>query len=104
MARATWKHHEKHGTLTSRADLPDSVYAFPEQRKEPLTDAKHVRSALARFDQVKGVTDAERDLAFANLKKAAKYYDVDVSEAEWDELGRRPARKKRPATKRTARK
>ncbi len=88
MPRATWKPHEKHGDLTERGDLPDSVYAFPKKRKEPLTDAKHVRNAIARFDQVRGVSDEERDLAFANIKKAAKHYDVDVSEDQWGELGR----------------
>jgi hypothetical protein len=67
------------------------VYAFPNQRKEPMTDASHVRNAIARFDQVDGVTDADRDLAFANIKKAAKHYDVDLSESSWKELGSRPS-------------
>jgi hypothetical protein len=89
--RATWKPHEKHGDLTKRSDLPASVYAFPNQRKEPMTDASHVRNAIVRFDQVDGVTDADRDLAFANIKKAAKHYDVDLSESNWEELGRRPS-------------
>jgi len=70
--------------------LPDSAFAFPEQRKEPLTDAKHVRNAVARFDQVHGVNDKDRDLAFANLAKAAKHYDVELSESSWHELGRTP--------------
>ena len=48
---ATWKPHERHGDLTERSDLPDSVFAFPKQRKEPMTDASHVRNAIARFDQ-----------------------------------------------------
>ena len=48
----TWKPHEEHGDLTTRSNLPDTVFAFPRQRKEPLTDAKHVRNAVARFDQV----------------------------------------------------
>ena len=52
---ATWRPHEKHGDLTERSDLPDSVFAFPKQRKEPLTDASHVRNAIARFDQTIGV-------------------------------------------------
>ena len=77
--RATWKPHEKHGHLTTQSDLPDSVYAFPKQRKEPLTDARHVRNAIARFDQVEGVTKAERDLALANIRKAAKYYDIELT-------------------------
>ena len=70
MPEATWKPHEKHGQLTTQSDLPDSVYAFPKQRKEPLTDAQHVRNAVARFDQVIDVSDADRALAFANIEKA----------------------------------
>jgi hypothetical protein len=68
MPEATWKPHEKHGRLTMQSDLPDSVYAFPKQRKEPLTDAQHVRNAVARFDQVIDVSDADRALAFANIE------------------------------------
>ena len=69
--QATWMPHEEHGRLSARSDLPDTVYAFPNQRKEPLTDAQHVRNAVARFDQVTGVSDADRALAFANIEKAA---------------------------------
>jgi Family of unknown function (DUF6582) len=87
----TWKPHEKHGELTERSDLPDSVFAFPKQRKEPMTDASHVRNAIARFDQTVGVSDEERKLAFANIKKAAKHYGIDMSESDWHELGRRPS-------------
>jgi hypothetical protein len=90
MARATWKPHEKHGELTERGDLPNSVFAYPKERKEPMTDASHVRNAIARFDQVEGVPDSERELAFANIKKAAKHYGVDLSESDWHELGRKP--------------
>ena len=63
----TWKPHEAKGKLDTheRNDLPDSVYAFPKQRKEPLTDAGHVRNAVARFDQVEDVSSADRDLAGA---------------------------------------
>ena len=89
--RATWKPHEKHGRLTRQSDLPDSVFAFPKGRKEPLTDASHVRNAIARFDQVRGVSDADREFAFANIKKAAKHYGVEMSEKDWTELGRRPS-------------
>ena len=89
--RATWKSHEKHGELTERSDLPDSVFAFPKQRKEPMTDASHVRNAIARFDQTTDVSDEDRELAFANIKKAAEHYGVDLSEKDWKELGRRPS-------------
>ena len=92
MAKTTWKPDTRHGDLSSKEknDLPDSVFAFPKQRKEPITDASHVRNALARFDQVKGVSDEDRDLAFANIKKAAEHYKVDVSENSWHDLGKKP--------------
>src|SRR5580700_2643408 len=89
--RATWKPHTKHGDLTERADLPDSVFAYPKKRKEPMTDASHVRNAIARFDQVIGVTAAERELAFANIKKAAAHYKVDMTESSSADLGTRPS-------------
>ena len=98
--RATWKPHTKHGQLTERSDLPDTVFAFPKQRKEPLTDARHVRNAVARFDQVIDVPEADRALAFANIEKAATHYDVDLSETNWHELGVHPQRHR----KETARK
>jgi Family of unknown function (DUF6582) len=90
--KTTWKPHERHGELATadRDELPDSVYAFPDKRKEPLTDADHVRNALARFDQVKGVSDTERDQAFANIRAAARHYGVDVAEDDWHQLGKRP--------------
>lgn len=91
---ATWRPHEKHGQLTTQSDLPDSVYAFPKERKEPLTDAQHVRNAVARFDQVIGVTDEERELAFKNIEKAAGYYGVNLSETSWHDLGKHPQAKK----------
>ena len=73
-----------------RDDLSKGSFAFPKQRKEPLTDASHVRSALARFDQVDDVSDSDRDIAFRNIKKAAKHYGIDVQENSWRELGKKP--------------
>ena len=32
-----------------RDKLPPDAFAFPATRKEPLIDAQHVRSAIARF-------------------------------------------------------
>ena len=95
MPEATWKPHEKHGRLTMQSDLPDSVYAFPKQRKEPLTDAQHVRNAVARFDQVIDVSDVDRALAFANIEKAANYYDVNLAETSWHDLGIHPQKNRR---------
>jgi len=88
--KTTWEPHTKHGELTSESELPDTVFAFPTQRKEPLTDAEHVRNAVARFDQVIDVSDAERALAFANIQKAADYYGVHLSESDRHELGIHP--------------
>jgi len=95
--QTTWKPHEAHGTLTAQSDLPDTVFAFPNQRKEPLTDASHVRNAVARFDQVIDVSDDDRALAFANIEKAAKYYNVDFRETSWRELGAHPQRRRKAA-------
>jgi hypothetical protein len=88
--QATWAPFERRGTLTRRSDLPDSVFAFPRQRKEPMTDRTHVRAAIARFDQVIGVSDEDRVLAFANIQAAAQYYGVALSAADWTELGSEP--------------
>jgi hypothetical protein len=78
------------GTLDAaeRNELPDSAYAFPAQRKEPLTSASHVRSALSRFDQVQDVTDADRALAFENIRRAASHFGVDMTEHSWHDLMR----------------
>jgi hypothetical protein len=92
--KATWRKPSlrRHGELdtSDREKLPSSAFAFPKERKEPLTDANHVRNALARFDQVEGVSDEDRELAFANIKKAAKEFGVEVEEGSWRDLGRRP--------------
>ncbi len=100
--RATWKPHTKHGDLTGRADLPDSVFAYPKKRKEPMTDASHVRNAIARFDQVIDVSDAERAQAFENIKSAAHHYVVEMSESEWEELGRTPKTGRTAADRRSS--
>jgi hypothetical protein len=86
--KTTWKAPDRpiHGDLTTRSDLPDEIFAFPEKRKEPLTDADHVINALARFDQVQDVTDPERDQAWANILKAAKHFEVDVEATDWRQL------------------
>ena len=86
----TWEPDEEHRHLTTRSNLPETVFAFPKQRKEPLTDAQHVRNAIARFDQVLDVSDEDRALAFVNIEKAAKYYGVNLSETNWHELGIHP--------------
>ncbi|MFY1670519.1 DUF6582 domain-containing protein [Plantactinospora sp. WMMB334] len=90
--KITWKPVDQHGAISSKQsrELPDSAFAFPGKRKEPLTDASHVRNALARFDQTHDVSDAERDQAFANIMAAARHYDIEVAESDWRQLGKRP--------------
>jgi cell division protein FtsX len=93
MAEATWKPSQsKHGKLdaASTKALPDSAFAFSKKRKEPMTDASHVRNAIARFDQVEDVTDEDREEAFANIRKAAKHYGIEMHETSWHELGSQP--------------
>ena len=75
-------------TTAQKNDLPDSAFAFPEQRKEPLTDAKHVRNAVARFDQVEGVSNAERDRAWRRIRAAARKYDVEIEARGWRQLSK----------------
>jgi hypothetical protein len=78
---------ESPGLSTAEQDrLDDSDFAFPKQRKEPLVDASHVRNAVARFDQVEGVSDADRDEAWRRIRSAARNYDVEVSADNWRDL------------------
>lgn len=69
-----------------RNRLGGGEYAFPKERKEPLENASHVRNAVARFNQVKGVSDAERDEAWDRIQAAAKKFGVHVEERSWREL------------------
>ena len=52
----------------------DEAFAFPDERKEPLVDAEHVRNAIARFNQVQDVTDADRDRAWKRILAAADVF------------------------------
>ncbi len=72
-----------------RNKLDEDEFAFPKERKEPLNNASHVRNAIARFDQVEGVSDSERDDAWKRIKKAADKYGVEVHEKSWHEHGKK---------------
>ena len=85
---------------------PTRPYAFPDEQKEPLDDAAHVRNAVARFRQVKGVTDAERDAAWVRIQAAAERFGVSLQARDWRELKRPKAasidgRRRRPAAPRS---
>jgi len=65
-------------TKQERDKLDDAQFAYPTQRKEPLENANHVRNAIARFNQVEGVSEAERDTAWERIQAAAKKFDVNI--------------------------
>jgi hypothetical protein len=71
-----------------RDDLKSGAFAFPKERKEPLENASHVRNAVARFNQVKDVSDEERDAAWKRIEAAAKKHGVELKEKSWREIGK----------------
>ena len=75
-----------------REKLAESNFAFPKERKEPLDDARHVQEAVARFDQVKDVSNKERDEAWRRIQQAAKKFGVELQEQDWRELFKRSGR------------
>jgi hypothetical protein len=80
---------EKRSTVLSARQkdrMAAGTFAFPKERKEPLNDAHHVRNAIARFDQVEGVTESERDAAWRRIRAAARKYGVEVQAKGWRSL------------------
>jgi len=77
--------------------LPAEKFAFVKKRKEPITDARHVRNAIARFDQVEGVSDAERDAAWKRIRAAARKFGIEIEARGWRSLmrGGKTGRKRR---------
>jgi hypothetical protein len=66
--------------------MPAQTFAFPKERKEPLSDARHVRNAIARFDQVEGVSQSEREAAWRRIRAAARKYGVEIKVRGWRAL------------------
>ncbi len=64
-------------TTVTRDRITAKKFAFPKQRKEPLENATHVRNAVARFNQVKGATEAER-------RQLGSAYRLLQSDTEWN--------------------
>jgi hypothetical protein len=77
-----------------RKKIPAKEFAFPKEEKEPLENAAHVRNAIARFNQVKGVSEAEKDAAWKRIKAAAKKLGVEMEESSRGELKPSPAKTK----------
>ena len=89
MASTKQKHGSKgsHGLSTRQRDrMSTEKFAFPKERKEPLNDARHVRNAVARFDQVEGVSEKERDAAWRRIRSAARKYGVHIEARGWRQL------------------
>lgn len=74
---------------STREHISNVDFAFPKERKEPIHDAAHVRNAVARFNQVEGVSDSERDAAWKRIKAAAKKHNVEITEKDWREIGQK---------------
>ncbi|MBW6468611.1 MAG: hypothetical protein K0B85_05580 [Coriobacteriia bacterium] len=90
----TWRPRDTHGKLSEAKEraLPDSAFAFPKQRKGPLTGAAYVRDAINGFKEFDDVSDEDRDLAFRNIRKAAQHYNVEMTETDWRQLGTRQSK------------
>jgi hypothetical protein len=73
-------------SAAERDALPDSAFAFPKQRKEPIPDRGHVLAAIRLFMHVEDVTEKERDEAWKRIKAAAKRFGVDMEHEDWREL------------------
>ncbi len=73
-------------SAAERDALPDSAFAFPKKRKEPIPDRGHVISAIRLFMQVEDVTEKERDEAWKRIKAAVKKFGVEMEHADWREL------------------
>ena len=73
-------------TAKNRSGLDAGQFAFPTQRKVPLENATHVRNAVARFNQLEGATDVERDAAWKRIQSAARNYEVQIHESSWHQL------------------
>lgn len=59
-----------------RSELPDNVFGIPQERKYPMPDEKHTRSAIKLFNHVE--TKYEEQLAKAIIKNMKKY-NIDSS-------------------------
>ena len=68
-------------TTEKRHSLTSQQYACPIDRKLPINDARHVRNAMARFDQVQSKF-CHPATARRRILSAARKFGIDVSEFE----------------------
>ena len=60
-----------------RNKLDDSQFGLPEDRKYPLTDAAHVKSAISYFHKC---PEGKKKRLAARIRRAAKKFDVTIGE------------------------
>lgn len=60
-----------------RNELDDSQFGLPEDRKYPLTDAAHVKSAISYFHKC---PEGKKERLAARIRRAAKKFDVTIGE------------------------
>lgn len=65
------------GVEHGREDFAFNTSDEPSEWKFPIFDAAHVRDALARLDQEKGIPDAEMATVRARIKDAAHKFGID---------------------------
>ena len=63
-----------------RRALPDSAFAFPSQRELPLVDAELTRAAIDELHQFHATAIEERQLAANNIRAAAQYFGIVLTE------------------------
>ena len=63
---------------TSRANLKDSEFGIPEDRKYPLDSKKHVMSAIKLFGHAE---ESKKKALAKRIKTASKKYDIDIPES-----------------------
>jgi hypothetical protein len=66
-----------------------------ESRVRSGSKVSGTSNAIARFDQVEGVSDEERDQAWQRIRAAAGKYDVHVGEGDWRDLFARSKNEKK---------
>lgn len=79
-----------------RSELKDSDFGVPSQKKFPLTDAGHVRSAIKFFNYV---DKAHEDELAKNIKKKAKQFGVNLKDIKISDKNRLSNHIKRAAVK-----
>ena len=73
------------------AEQPQNLHVQPYQRNQqaergvPLHVARSTLS-YARFDQVEGVSDREREAAWRRIRAAARKYGVEIKVRGWRQL------------------